>query len=295
MSGVVTPEAVRLEFDAAGVGSRGVALGIDLLLQSALILLVVVAQGLVMAGGGAGLPDWVATTVALLVVFGVLWGYPVAFETLWRGRTPGKAAMGLRVVSREGAPVRFRHAAIRAALGLVDFYVALGGVAVISALVTREHQRLGDLVAGTLVLRERTGARAPTAARFTVPHGAEGYAATIDPSGLTVDDYAALRGFLLRADELAPDVRADLAGRIARPLAARLGHRLPDGMSPAVFVACAAARYQQRGGAGVGGAGGGQWAPDPAPSSVPAPPPAAPIDSPPTSSVPTDGGFAPPG
>ncbi len=80
--------------------------------------------------------------------------------------------MGLRVVTREGAPVQFRHAAIRAALGLIDFYLAFGGVAVISALVTREHQRLGDLVAGTLVLRERTGARAPTAVRFAVPAGA---------------------------------------------------------------------------------------------------------------------------
>jgi len=285
VSGVVTPEAVRLEFEAAGIGSRAVALSVDLMLQSVVVVVLLLGLGLVLEGAGAGLPDWIGVTVTLLLVFAVFWGYPVAFETLWRGRTLGKAAMGLRVVTREGAPVRFRHAAIRAALGLVDFLVSLGGIAVVSALLTREHQRLGDLVAGTLVLRERTGARAPSAVRFAVPPGAEPYAATIDPSGLTGDDYAAMRGFLLRAGELPADVRADLARRIARPIIARLRHRPPDGVSPELFLACAAARYQQRGTAR-------------SPSPVPAPPPPAgepTLPAPPAEQSPPGGGFAPPG
>lgn len=297
MSGVVTPEAVRLEFEAAGIGSRGIALVIDLALQATAIVVLLVSLGLVAEGAGAGLPAWVGVTLTLLLVFAVLWGYPVALETLWRGQTLGKAAMGLRVVTREGAPVRFRHAAIRAALGLVDFYLALGGVAVVSALVTREHQRLGDLVAGTLVLRERTGTRAPTAVRFTVPTGAEAYAATVDPAGLTTHDYAAVRGYLLRAPDLAPEVRADLAARIARPIAARLRHRAPDGVSPELFLVCAAARFQERGGAGAAPA-----APTlSAPTSGPGPAVVAPAPSPPPTATPprpparTDGGFAPPG
>jgi len=248
VSGVVTPEAVRLEFEAAGIGTRAIALFLDLLLQALVAGVLLFGLGLVMEGTGLGLPDWVGVTLALLLAFAVFWGYPVAFETLWRGRTLGKAAMGLRVVTREGAPVGFRHAAIRAALGLVDFYLAVGGVAVVSALVTREHQRLGDLVAGTLVLHQRTGARPAVPVQFGVPSGAESYAATIDPAGLGVDDYAAVRGFLLRAGELAPDVREDLARRLARPIAARVGHRPPPGMSPELFLRCAAARYQQRGG-----------------------------------------------
>lgn len=282
MSGVVTPEAVHLEFEAAGVGSRAIALALDLLLQGVTVVLLFVGLGLVAEGAGAGIPEWVGVTVTLLLVFAVMFGYPVAMETLWRGRTLGKAAMGLRVVTREGAPVQFRHAAIRAALGLIDFYLAFGGVAVISALVTREHQRLGDLVAGTLVLRERTGARAPTAVRFAVPAGAEPYAATIDPAGLTSDDYAAVRGYLLRAGELAPAVRADLARRIARPIAARLRHQPPQGVSPELFLACVAARYQARGGVGARTTSGAT-APVP-----PAPPP------PSTPSSPAEG-FAPPG
>ena len=303
---VVTPEAVALEFEAAGIGSRALALAIDLLLQLAVITGAFIAVQLVFDGAGAAVPDWVAVSVSLLIVFATFWGYPVVFETLWRGRTLGKAAMGLRVVTREGAPVRFRHAAIRAALTVVDFWIAFGGVAVVSALVTREHQRLGDLVAGTLVLRERTGARAPSAVQFTVPPGAEGYAATIDPSGLTVDDYAAVRGFLLRAVDLPDDVRADLARRLANPIAQRLGHHPPEGVTPELFLACAAARFQERGGAGARRAPapphatraegtGGAHPPRPGVTMPvpPAPPSAAPEGRP--SGSPTAGGFAPPG
>lgn len=294
MSGIVTPEAVRLEFEAAGIGSRALALAIDLVVQVTVMVAALLSLELV-GGGGAGLPEWVAITTSLLIVFAVFWGYPVTLETLWRGRTLGKAAMGLRVVTKEGAPVRFRHAAIRAALALVDFWVTFGGVAVVSALVTREHQRLGDLVAGTLVLRERTGAAAPTAVTFTVPPGAEAYAATIDASGLTVDDYAAVRGFLLRAGDLPVHVRADLAGRLASPVAQRLRHRPPQWVTAELFLVCVAARFQERGGAGrrasprqpvAGPTPGAPGTPGvPAPPAGPAPAPAAERPA---------GGFAPP-
>lgn len=298
MSGVVTPEAVRLEFEAAGIGSRAVALFLDLLVQATVAVLLLFGLGLVAEGTGVGVPDWVGVTVALLLVFAIFWGYPVAFETLWRGRSLGKAAMGLRVVTREGAPVRFRHAAIRAALGLVDFYLAFGGIAVVSALVTPEHQRLGDLVAGTLVLRQRTGARAATAVRFSVPSGAESYAATIDPVGLGVDEYAAVRGFLLRSGELTADVREDLARRLARPIAARLGHHPPPGVSPELFLLCAAARYQQRGGRGAPTPAAAAASSAPLPATVPSPPSSG--DDTSATSAPSepgtpDGGFAPPG
>jgi uncharacterized RDD family membrane protein YckC len=113
----------------------------------------------------------IALALFFLLTFAVLWGYPTAMETLWRGRSLGKAALGLRVVTIEGAPVRFRHAAIRATLGVVDFLLTAGGAAVISVLLTPRSQRLGDLVAGTVVLRERTGLRPPVAVEFPVPGG----------------------------------------------------------------------------------------------------------------------------
>lgn len=245
--GVVTPEAVPLEFQAAGIGSRCVALLLDLMIQGTVILTIVLAVVLAAdAGVAAGLPEWIGVTLVLVLIFAVLFGYPTALETLWRGRTVGKAALGLRVVTREGAPVRFRHAAIRAALGLIDFQLTLGAAAVISSLLSRRHQRLGDLVAGTIVLRERAAERAAEAVRFRVPPGGEAYAATLDPAVLSAHDYQAVRAFLLRAHTLRPPVRADIARAIAQPLAERLSHRPPGGVSPETFLVCMAARYQQR-------------------------------------------------
>lgn len=245
---IVTPEAVPLEFEAAHIGSRFCALLTDYLIQFTLLFALSATAGLLGSAGALGaLPDWLGITLVILLFFGILWGYPVGMETLWRGRTLGKAAMGLRVVTVEGAPIGFRHAAIRAAVGLVDFQLTLGLAAVLSAVVSRRHQRLGDLAAGTLVVRERTGAGHPTAITFTVPQGAEAYAATLDVSSLRTYDYATIRQFLLRAGGLDPSSRATLAMDLATLIARRIHHDLPAETSAELFLRCVAARYQQRG------------------------------------------------
>lgn len=239
---VVTPEAVPLDLQPAGIGSRFVALMIDWLVQSMLLF------ALLMLGIGLSVGDvgGVGIAIFFLLTFAVLFGYPIALETLWRGRTLGKAAMGLRVVTVEGGPVRFRHAAIRAALGLVDFFVTSGAAAVISALATRNNQRLGDLVAGTLVLRERTGLPSPQAAEFAVPAGLESYAASLDVSRMTAEDYRAVRAFLLRAPGLDYKVRYQLSVGLADPLSERVRPLPPAGIHPAWYLICVAAVYQQR-------------------------------------------------
>ena len=245
-SRVVTPEAVPLELETANIGSRCLAVTIDWLIQgSTLFALIVGATALVGATNtnvGAGL----AAASFFLLTFIVLWGYPTVMETLWRGRTIGKAALGLRVITVEGAPVRFRHAAIRATLGTVDFLLTSGAGAVISVLVTRRSQRLGDLVAGTVVLRERTGLRVPVAIEFPVPQGLEAYAQTLDVARVSADDYRAARAFLLRAGSLAPSIRYDLALQIAKPVAGRVQPAPPVGVPPEAFLLCVAAVYQHR-------------------------------------------------
>lgn len=278
-SGVVTPEAVPLEFEAAGVGSRAVAFLLDALVRGSIVGLLLLAVALVAGiGGGTGvaLPPWVGVTITLLLGFAGFWGYPIALETLWRGRTLGKAALGLRVVTREGGPVRFRHAVLRAVMEIPDFWATGGAAAVVSALVTSNHQRLGDLAAGTLVLRERTGAGRPAAAHFQAPAGAEGYAGTIDPAGVSGEEYAAVRTFLLRAPDLSSEIRSGLARRLGEPLAARIGHRLPENASWELFLVCLAARYQQRSAVATGA-------------------PAAPALPPDAGDTQDPGGFAPPG
>lgn len=286
-TGIVTPEAVRLEFEGANLGSRTLAALIDRFIQTAAFITLLLFGVFLTDRPELALPEWVGVVAVLLLVFALTWGYPVAFETLWRGRTPGKAALGLRVVTTEGAPVRFRHAAIRAILALVDFYVSAGAVAVLSVLLSKRQQRLGDLVAGTLVLRERTAAGAVRPVQFTVPRGAEAYATTVDPSGLTGDDYGALRAFLLRASTLGTDARAGLGTDLATRLAAKVGHTPPPGVSPELFLVVLAARYQERSGAA---ALAGQ------PSAMPPPQDLAPIavpQAPPPASQPGTG-FTPP-
>ncbi len=240
---LVTPEAVELQFETAGLGSRLLAGLIDLAIQAVVLTIALIA---LLALVSSGTSFTLGFVVVVLVITVVLLGYPIAFESLWRGRTPGKAALGLRVVTTDGAPIRFRHAAVRGFLVLVDLYLTSGAGAVLSILFTRDNQRLGDLAAGTLVLRQRTGAQAPTATAFAVPPGYEAYAATLDPAGLSGDDHVAVRSYLLRAASLPLPTRTSLATQLATAIAARMGHSPPSGTNPEAFLACVAAVHQAR-------------------------------------------------
>jgi len=237
---VVIPEAVPLDLDTAGLGSRFLGLIIDWAIQgTALVVLLIIV-----ANASFG---WLGTTIVLLLVFLVIWGYPIALETLWRGRTVGKAAMGLRVVTTEGGQIGFRHAAVRTALGLVDFILTSGACAVICVLLTSRNQRLGDLAAGTLVLRERTGLRRPTPTTFAAPLGLDAYADSLDLAGLGPAEYGVVRAFLLRAPSLPPQVRARLAAQVGESIAQRVQPPPPPGVPAEVFLASVAAAYRKRG------------------------------------------------
>jgi uncharacterized RDD family membrane protein YckC len=243
---MVTPEAVALEFRTANLGSRILAYLLDMVVVVAGILAGLFAVALLGQASDVVVPDWVALTIVLVLLPAWWLGYFIAFETLWRGRTLGKAALGLRVVTKEGAPVRFRHAAIRGLLGLVDFLIMGGFFAVVFILFTRDNQRLGDLVAGTLVLRERSALAAPAPVSFAPPPGLEHYTTTLDPSGVGNEEYLAVRTFLLRAPSLSPGPRSALALQLANPLAARLRPPPPPGVSPELYLQCVAAAYQHR-------------------------------------------------
>jgi len=283
---MVTPEAVALELAPANVGSRLFGFVLDWLFIATVGGLL--SFGFVSALRGVDLGvGWVVAGFILLYG-GLIFGYPVACETLWRGRTLGKAALGLRVVTIEGAPVRFRHAAIRTALGLVEFVLTGGAIAVLSMLLTRRHQRVGDLVAGTLVLRERSGLRAPTPTAFTVPYGMEPYAATLDVAGLTADDYNAVRTFLVRAATLPAGVRWWLSEQVATPVATRVRPAPPSGVAAEPWLACVAAVYQGR------RLGWSSSAPPPPPPPPPAWAPAGAVPVRPVSETPDGAGFAPP-
>lgn len=251
-SALYTPEAVRVDLPLADIGSRTLAILIDLFLMASLLYFVLVAALLSLGSSvddATGGPGWVVVVIILLLNFLVLWGYPVVCETKFRGRTAGKAALGLRVVTTDGAPVRFRHAAIRGLFAFVDFYLFLGIPALVTALVTRKGQRLGDLAAGTVTIRDRpVGGPADQAVVFQVPAGLQDYAGTLDVRGLTTADYALVRRFLLRANSLRPAHRSRLAIDLANHFAGRMHHRPPAGTHPEALLLSIAALLQQRGG-----------------------------------------------
>lgn len=228
-----------LDFDNAGIASRGLARLLDALLQGVLLIGVVLLAGVVPGLGG--------TVVAILGLAAVIFGFPVACEVLSRGRSPGKAALGLRVVTVEGAPEASRHAFIRSTLGIIDFFVPPGGLfAVGSALLSPRGQRLGDLVAGTIVIRERIAVPQAIAVWFSPPPGLEGYSHTMDVSAVTDAQFGVVRSFLLRVHELSPEARSALALRLAQPLAAAMHQAVPTGVSPELFLVCVASAYQRR-------------------------------------------------
>lgn len=241
--GIVTPEAVLLEFETASVGSRVLAQVIDMGVR--MLGLYVVAAAVGIASGTVD--DSGVVIVFVISIFLLMFGYPAILETVWNGQTVGKRAIGLRVVTVEGAPVRFRHAAIRSLLAVVDFFFPPVGVAAtVSVLLTRRNQRLGDVFAGTIVLRERTGAAFPIPVSFPPLPGYEAYTRTLDVGAVTPEQYALIRSFLIRVNTLLPDARARLALGLANPVATAMGHTPPAGVTPEAFLVSVAAAYQLR-------------------------------------------------
>lgn len=244
---LVTPEGVVLDFPTAGVASRALAKVIDLLVQILLLniaIFVVAMLALLIPDVG----EWgaVVTVVAgIVAAFLVLIGYPVAFEALWGGRTPGKAVVGLRVRTREGGPIRFRHAAVRSLIGLAECFL-MPFLAIVSCTWSTANQRLGDLAAGTIVVRERTGGPGSSALRFPPPVGLDNYVQSLDITAMSSDQYNFVRSFLTRVLELDPRSREVLATRFARQLSQLLHHDPPAGLHPEVYLACAASAYQLR-------------------------------------------------
>lgn len=246
--GIVTPEAVLLEFETAGVGSRLIPAVIDVAIQAAILWLVLLAVGVV---AGVVVSSTVGVVLGILTLFAVVVGYPVVCETFWRGRTVGKAIFGLRVVTREGAPVRFRHSAIRGVLRIFEVLLLLGAPAVLSAMASRDNQRLGDLAAGTIVVREASAEPTARVVSFPTPYGFDSYVAALDVGGLSPVQYGLIRTFLLRASDLTPAARSLLAVRLANPVARRLSHTPPPALDPEIFLLSVAAAYQRRHGSSV--------------------------------------------
>lgn len=291
MSELVTGEAVALELRAARLPSRALAVLLDLAV--AVTAYVALTVGLLAATASLDRAAKTAVSIAAFVL--VLVGGPVMVETLSQGRSLGKLAFGLRVVRDDGGPIRFRHALVRGLIGAIEILMTFGVVAVIASLASERGRRLGDVFAGTLVVRERVPAGRAEVVPPPPPWLA-GRFSGLDLSAVPDGLWLAVRQYLTRRQQLDPMAGRSMAERLAWDLANHTGAPVPPGVPPAEYLAAVVQERQARearrafggpvaagGQAGDAGAGGAFPAPVP-PSPVRPPvwtPPMAPPAVPP--------------
>jgi uncharacterized RDD family membrane protein YckC len=251
-----TPELVSIEMPIAGVGSRFIALVVDYLILTVggivvtLGLVVVVAAVHVFAHWSE---NWVIAFIFILL-FLVNWGYFALFEAFWNGKTPGKRAAKIRVIHRSGRAISFVEALARNLVRAIDYLPGFYAVGVVAIFVSKQNQRLGDMVAGTLVVHDReidtphwgeVGNRTFTASTFALPAAQNSPMApphlsvvlsTPALAKLTASDLQVLEGFFARRLDMELAVRAALAQRIAAALCAKSGLEIPPGTSVETFL-----------------------------------------------------------
>jgi len=292
---LVTGEAVVLDLRTAGVPSRVLAGLLDLAVQFVGMFVLFFLVGLVASSAS----EAAAAGLVIFCVLLVYLGYPVLMETLVGGRTVGKLALGLRVVRDDGGPITFRHAITRGLLGLFVEKpgFTFGSAGLITALLNERGKRLGDLLAGTVVIQERVAS--PRADVIVMPPPLAGWATTLDLSALGDDLAESARSYLGRLSSLTPTAQADLGGRIASAVAAVVTPPPPQGVPAWAYLSAVLAERRRRAGYGVVVAPvapptlSGYGTPPPPPPATPAPEPAASPEAA-APAVPPESPFAPP-
>jgi uncharacterized RDD family membrane protein YckC len=217
---IETPEQVALELDVAGIGSRFLALAIDTVVQGLLfvLLLALLAFGVRLSSLVTSFGSLWAQALILLLLFCVYWGYFAVFEIVWQGQTPGKRVTGIRVIKDSGRPADVPAVVLRNLLRAVDMLPGMYAVGVLSMFFTRHARRVGDLVAGTVVVHDK---HRDTVATLQSMQPARSVSAS--PATLRVSDeeLALVETYLGRRWDLPPDVRSDTARRIAGRLRER--------------------------------------------------------------------------
>lgn len=278
MSELVTGDAVVLDVKVAQLPVRVVSAFIDIFVQ-----LIVLYGGIFVVAFSLSQFD-AALVGALSIVYSVLAlvGYPVIWEMSTRGRSLGKMAMGLRVVSDDGGPERLRQGIIRALSAVVEIFMFMGAPAVITSMVSPTGKRLGDIFAGTVVISER-GPKLPPPP--VMPPQLEQWAQSLQLSGLTSDQANLARQFLNRAGQLAPHTRDQMLYQISTDVLASIAPPPPPGTPPQFMLAAVLAERHRRALAQL----------QPAYPAAPPRPPAPPAAPEPSESSTGTSGFATPG
>jgi uncharacterized RDD family membrane protein YckC len=213
-----TPEQVHLEFVLAGIGSRFMAAFLDVLIEAVLYLVLFLLTLIWVSGVFSANRSIWWQAIVTLVIFCINWGYYAIFEALWKGQTPGKRWAGIRVIKDSGRPINAFEAIARNLVRIIDFLPGFYGVGVVTMLLNAKNRRVGDYVAGTLVVHESSDREStlffntPTRTDFTLHQAA----------GLTLQEAELIETFLARRLEIPPEIRKFNGQRIAEMISARL-------------------------------------------------------------------------
>ena len=234
-----TPEQIALELPLAGIGSRFLALGIDTLLQSILYTIgaFVFVFAVPFASGLFSFRSWSwGPAIAVLILFCVYWGYFAFFEIIWKGQTPGKRYAGIRVIKETGRPIDAFEAIGRNLMRAVDGMPGIYGVGLVCMMLNKQNRRLGDFVAGTVVVHERLtdevrpGWNATESSASTNPRIRQ----------VTAEELVLIETYLHRRWDLDPLVRAATSNQIAERIRNKTGLRPEPGQSVDDFLESAA-------------------------------------------------------
>ncbi|MGH9396216.1 MAG: RDD family protein [Terriglobia bacterium] len=230
---IETPEQISLEFPLAGIGSRFLALSIDTLIQlGAMVVLVALGMYLVFPGVVSSHHTGLWKAAALLLMFFVIeFGYFAFFEAVWNGQTPGKRTINLRVITDSGQPITAYDSVARNLLRIVDSIPGIYAVGIITVLLSSQSRRLGDYVAGTVVVREVPLAKAEASAAWQPAQPAqkdkkderETPLSGCDISRLSAGKFQLIEAFLARREQLPANLRRSMAREITARVAPELG------------------------------------------------------------------------
>lgn len=240
---IETPEQIELEFPVAGVGSRGMALLIDSLIQLLVVIIVLIITSIVSPDLGR---YWVAagkwmTALVIFLMFCLYWGYFAIFEVFWNGQTPGKRQAHIRVITASGRPITVFEAIARNFLRAVDSQL-LYVVGAIAIAVDKKNRRLGDMVAGTVVVHELQEQGDSYWYAQQSPGGTTPPVEAI--TAMTVQEFQLIETFLNRRLDLPYEQRMQTAWSIADRIGTRLNIRLEDRGSPENFLEELSRRYR---------------------------------------------------
>ncbi|MEU7489339.1 RDD family protein [Streptomyces sp. NPDC042319] len=269
MNELVTGEAVVLGLRPARLPSRALAVLLDL----AVTWTAYIGLSMALFAATASLDPAAVAAISVAAFVLVLIGIPIVVETLSHGRSLGKLACGLRVVREDGGPIRFRHALVRGAMGAIEIVLTMGVVACIASLVSARGRRLGDVFAGTVVVRERIPVQRGGSALPPPPPWLQGQLGALDLSRVPDSWWLTVRQFLTRSGQLDPQVGWRMAGQLADDFVGWTGARVPQGLHPAAYLSAVLFERQGREARRTFGAaapaGAGTSAPSDGPTAAP--------------------------